>query len=144
MLIIEKPFSLHPYVDLAESNDNLEDILQRIEEYIHEKARKAVIAAQPACVLHLSGLADYHHNELANYLRANRRDCNVESGEFGETAIKHSWLMVGNLLIDLTIKQFEKCPNCAPAFLRKLFDTHCYVSNNPASLIYQLYQKTDD
>ncbi|KKR07597.1 MAG: hypothetical protein UT32_C0009G0058 [Parcubacteria group bacterium GW2011_GWC2_39_14] len=144
MLIIEKSFSFQPFIDLQKPEININDIIQRIEEYIHEKTRKTIIDGQPVHVLNISGLADYHHNELANYLRSNRCDCNVESGEFGETPIKHCWIKINDLLIDLTIKQFENCPNCAPSYLRQFFDTHCYVSNNSESLIYKLYRKTDD
>ncbi|KKQ80660.1 MAG: hypothetical protein UT02_C0004G0013 [Parcubacteria group bacterium GW2011_GWC2_38_7] len=145
MFIIDNSFSFTPYIDFDEQKaPNIDKLLQNIEEYIYDKARKSIVDGQTVRVINISGLANYHHTELANYLKSNKHNCLLESGEFGTTPVKHCWLKVDDFLVDLTLKQFEDSQHSAPSFLRSLFNTHCFISNRPQSLIYQLYRKIDE
>jgi hypothetical protein len=148
MIIIENNFVLKPYLDLKEPDTNLDDLLQFISEYFCEKARKTIHQGISKKVLHVSGLALYHHQEFQNYFQKNNthsayNKIELVQGEFNQLANIHHWLIINDYLIDLTIKQFVKPNHYLPKFLKPLADSDCYISNNPQSLIYQLYKESN-
>lgn len=148
MLIIEKKFNFLPLIDTINSEQNLDLILDFIAEYIQDAARRTVLAGESKRILHISGLADYHHTRLFNYLYKQSLQktykLDLVRGEFGDTNVKHSWIKIDDFIIDLTIKQFQSLSNTAPSYLRRFFDTQCYISNNTSSLIYNLYHQVHE
>jgi len=145
MLILDKTFQFAPLIDISSTSFDADKASDCIYEYILSKARKTILNNSPVKVLHLSGLANYHHNELIQYLKSNSdltqpQNFVLQIGEFGDTNIKHCWIQIDDIIIDLTLKQFENCPRCAPSFLCNFFNVPCYISNNRQSLIYQLYK----
>jgi len=147
MIIVKRNFRLSPYIETIKPISNLDLILALIEEYIKEKARQSVFEGQKERILHLSGLAEYHHKTLLNYLNRNiqtKDNFHLVEGEFGPNQIKHWWLKADDLLIDLTLKQFRNHTNlfCNPWQI--VLTNDCYLSNNSASKIYQYYHQLDE
>ncbi|MFH0988116.1 MAG: hypothetical protein V1763_01960 [Parcubacteria group bacterium] len=146
MILVTRNFQFQPMLDIV-NNDNAplaDDVSEAINEYILTHKQRAMIGNELANVFHVSGLDKHHHERLGEYLnrhvlRQLGDQAELVDGTFGDEH-KHYWLMLGDLLIDVTIKQFQDKEVDFPEALRFLFDSHGFISDNPNNLIYQMYR----
>lgn len=146
MLIVRRNYRIAPYVELSKPVENIDRLIDHIQDYIIEKSRQSHYQDELVRILHLSGLAEYHHTELANYLNRQLKKnftFKKEAGEFSCLPVKHWWLTMGDLIVDITIKQFKNKPHLLPSYLQTIAEADCYISNDPQSIIYKLYKKSD-
>ncbi|OGF35081.1 hypothetical protein A2482_05325 [Candidatus Falkowbacteria bacterium RIFOXYC2_FULL_48_21] len=145
LFIINNQISSSPVIDLVNENVSADDLRAAIEDYIISHKQKTFINGEPAEVLLVSGLAEAHHQNLAEHLntaifRRNDDKAVVKEGTFANYPMKHCWIQSGDLIIDLAIKQFADKQLDAPEILRSLCDCQCFICDNPDNAIYRLYK----
>lgn len=146
MIIIREPqFKFLPLIDVA-NGDSINELSDLIVEYIIENKHRAIVKGKERSVFYASGLAEYHHEQLARYLnehifRQGNIQCRRVGGQFADYPMTHSWILAGELIIDLAIRQFyDKEIDLPDEFLRPQLDCHCFICDNAQNPIYQLYQ----
>jgi len=144
LFIINNQISATPIIDLLNAEIPTDELLAAIEDYIISHKQKTFINGEPAEILPVSGLAEAHHNNLAEHLNAaifkGDDKVMVKEGMFANYPMKHCWIQSGDLIIDLAIKQFADKHIDAPPILRDLCDCQCFVCDNPENALYRLYK----
>lgn len=144
LFIINNQVSSSPIIDLVDEEISAADLRAAIEDYIISHRQKTFINGEPAEVLPVSGLAETHHQNLADHLNAalfsGRNKAVVREGTFANYPMKHFWVQAGDLIIDIAIKQFADKQLETPSVLRQFFDCQCFICNNPENAIYRLYK----
>lgn len=145
MIIIDKKFVLAPLVDLVKYYNFEIELVEALEAYISENTRKTIVSGEKKDVFFISGMSNKHHRELNLYLNHKvldryKAEGRLISGEFANFPMKHYWININGLIIDLTIKQFKDKKIDTYNKFRELLDTDCFISDNPNNIIYRLYK----
>ena len=145
MLIITNEKLGPALVDVKNRTDIRDLLLESINEYIFEQAKKTIVRSIPQTVFHVSGLSEYHHQRLRDYLnhlilQDHSDKANLKTGTFAGFPTNHYWLSIGDLILDVTIKQFADKPINLHENIKQDLDKYCFLSDNTDNYIYKLYQ----
>lgn len=143
LFIIDEEIQGSPIIDLHDDFGLKDLLIEAIEDYIIGRQRKTVIDNEPQSVFPVSGLAQYHHDNLKKYLDSTLPDDNsieVINGTFANFPLRHTWLKIGDAIIDLTVRQFADKEIELPLAIKNMLDCSYFASNNKDNLIYQLYR----
>ncbi len=147
MLYFKNNQLLHdPILDLRSAEITLADLRTIIEDYIYDNRQKIIYRGHPLDVFYISGLAQYHHARLADYL--NQTLCKyqqfkalLQQGTFAKYPTSHYWVEINDLIIDLTIKQFNNKLIDLPKPYFDFLNCSYFASDNKINPFYLLYQK---
>lgn len=131
-------------IDITKNQFLVPDIQQAIEEYFLENKQQAIFNGEKQDVIYISGMADKHNPALANYLNSSvlksyPAKADICQGHFANYPIIHCWIKIGNLIIDLVIKQFADKNIDFPENLLSLLDKQYFICDNPSNPFYKLY-----
>ena len=143
--ILNNQIQCEPLVDVINNYAFLDDLKEAIDEYMFDNKQRTIINGEPIDVFYVSGLAEHHHDALADYLNStvlkptnNRTE--LSEGCFADFPVQHYWLKLGDIIIDITIKQFSDKHIDLSDKLKQLLDHQYFICDNPANLFYQLYK----
>ena len=146
MLIIRDNQITHdPLTDIINGEHLLHDLETAINEYIIGNKQRVVINGKNEDAFYVSGMAMHHHARLANYLNSTvLKNFNVEAetrqGHFADYPSIHTWISVGDIIIDVTIKQFTDKNIALLDTLKQLLDHRYFICDNPKNCFYALYR----
>lgn len=146
MLIIRDNQFIHePLVDIISHGHLLHDLEDAVNEYIASHKQRAIIAGKSEDVFYVSGMAEHHHSGLADYLNATIfKNSDVEArlrqGHFADYPMIHTWIEVGDIIIDVTVKQFSDKNITLLSTLKQLLDHRYFICDNPQNCFYSLYR----
>ena len=143
MIIINPNFKLQPVADVQDQIE-LQELKNLIEEFIHENVQPIVAAGQKQNAFYVSGMAKKHHFGLIDYLkrhwhRKQNSTLNLTNGYFANFPTEHYWIKAGNMIIDVTIRQFADKPVELAQTIKDALKCDCFICDNPNNPIYQLY-----
>ena len=146
IFIQNNQIQLKPLVDLINKYSFIDNLQDAIDEYMISNKQKTVIAGEPFEVFYVSGLAEHHHDRLADYLNSTvlqsaETKAEIVNGNFANYPIRHFWLEIGDLIIDVTIRQFADKNIELQDTLKQFLDHQCFICDNPENPFYQLYQQ---
>jgi hypothetical protein len=134
-----------PLIDVINQYDFLDDLHLAINEYIIDNKQRTIIYGEPLEVFYVSGLAEHHHEALADYLNSTilkptNQHAELTEGYFADFPNPHFWVNIDNLIIDIAIKQFADKSIDLFDSLKQLLDHQCFICDNPTNHFYQLYK----
>jgi hypothetical protein len=145
MIIIKNnEINLLTMIDVINYRHLVEDLKEAIVEYIISNQQRAILNGAQQNVFHVSGLSQYHHDRLGEYLnrhllKGNNLQASPTAGQFAQYPVRHNWLQLDDMIIDIAVSQFaEKEINLLPRN-NELTKQHCFICDNPQNFFYNLY-----
>jgi len=146
IIIKDNRVNLNPLIDVSDHEALVPQLLELIEEYMLANKVRTIFEDTDQEVFFISGLAEAHHRDLADYFNNfafENEDFNAEliSGNLGEFPATHHWIDIDGLIVDIAFSELKNESENLPEYFNNFRECNCFTCDNPKNVLYGLYKE---